>query len=274
MEMYQQSNYQVNTLDRSPANWISEYELVVRGNLDRWKLEHPKTKITIYDYSKDFRTTIKEDDFPVRYSGTFTPGKGLAHANYERSAEYLNKVDKNISVAQIYGIDKPKITKDGSDYYVYFLDLTVQLCGRRFNDITSDNTTVVPFYWGSDLTCINILKKQCSIVKNWSLANPDKDWLFKHLKPEQGTLYHEAMKPLIYPKYIPDAFQTNKPTSWFFLENDKITFDVMTKEKPMQTYVSGIRQIYNMVDSDMIVCNPNTNLPRMIKPMASPRYKI
>ena len=274
VELYQQSNYEVNTLDRSPGNWISEFELVVKGNLDRWKLEHPRTKITIYDYSKDFRTSIQEDDFSTKYSGTFTPGKGLCHANYERTSEFLNIADKKNRVATIYGIDKPKITKVGSDYYLYFLDITVQLCGRRYNEITADNTDVVPFYWGSDLTCINIIKKQTSIIKNWSKLHPEKDWLFKHLTPEQGTLYHEAMKPLIYPKYRPEAFQTNKPTSWFFLENDRITFGVMVKEKPMQIYVSGIKQILNMVNPEHIILNPGTNLPRMLKPMASPKYKI
>mgnify|MGYP003345118416 FL=1 len=274
MEMYQQANYEVNTLDRSPGNWLSEYELVVRPNLNYWKLNYPKTKITIYDYSHDYKESIRDDDFPVRFSGTFTPGKGLCHANYERSAEYLNRADKVNRVAQIYGIDKPKIKKEGSDYYLYFLDMTVQLCGRRYNEITSDNTDVVPFYWGSDYTCINILRKQCSIIKNWSRLNPDKDWLFHYLKPEQVTLYHEAMKPLIYPKYKPDSFQTNKPTSWFFLENDRITFNTLAKERPMQVYVSGIKQIQNMVDNDLIIYNENTNLPRMLKPMASPRYKI
>jgi hypothetical protein len=111
-------------------------------------------------------------------------------------------------------------------------------------------------------------------VKTWSQLNPDKDWLFGRLSPEQTTLYHEAMKPLIYPKYRPDAFQTNKPTTWFFLENDRITFNVMAKERPMQVYVSGIQEIFNMVDPEMLVMNQNTRTPRMLKPLASPKYAI
>jgi hypothetical protein len=238
-----QGRYKVST-DKSATNMLSEFDLVVKPDLEYISKNYPAIRITLKDWSTDVATDtaeLIEDDW---YSINDHMNPGVFKKYTVISDTEKSMIDAGKKSATIWGVDKPQIAYKDGNIYVYFLD---KLANTRSSD-NHNNRISELFYWSPDMP--NIVHGQARLVYEYFIKHPEKlklvDWTDSsgHNKSELNLI----LKSIIYPNWHPGRFQADKSTSTTTAELDTWFFKDYNYTRYFQSWQSGLTNIAKAVD--------------------------
>jgi hypothetical protein len=212
--------YIPNRLDKTNANFHSEWDLVLKKDLEWLGKTHPEIKIEIADWTTTLNEQFYKDDIfandvsnlpsiaRAQKQNTFSPTEGTLALQGKR-------------VASIFGVDKPCIAKKGDHWFFYFVDTA---CMAKPNPDNPYGTEY--FYWSPNFP--NIAIAQAHAMKRYFEINPNKIYLIQALSERaqldptfsarkyydyynEYTQVSEIAKLVCYPYWDFNRFQADKP---------------------------------------------------------------
>jgi hypothetical protein len=207
-------------LNLNADNLTSEFEYAVLPVLEDIKKTHPKTNISILDYSDSFNIdALLEKDIAKmnKYQHMSTMFKFAKQSDNETLAESLGE-----TVAHVIGIEKINCYKTTdavtgkSKFNACFRDM--------FNlDSMPEHKQVELFYWSRDFPTIPILQAHC--IKDLVKLRPDLEvWdnpgLSNVSHIEKYNKFRMLYQMACYPDYDLGTFQVQKQAGTIITENE------------------------------------------------------
>ncbi len=213
-KMLDKGLYTANNQDRSASNFVSEWDFVLKHDLDYIKSKHPEIKIIVSDWLEDIDISKYNDDLFLRQNHFHSAVNFLRMASHsDTEIQLLNKGKK---VAAIWGIDKPSIFID-SDNKAYFVLL--DLAFQHSTPVLKDNNNIECFYTTPDMP--ELAYEMAYQVFLYFKARPE-------LRPmlndkSQYDAVNDIIKTICYSYWDNNKFQANKPKGfrkdkdfWFY----------------------------------------------------------
>lgn len=212
--------YTPNSLDKSNANFHSEWDLVLKKDLEWLGKNRPEIKIEIGDWTKTVREKFYKDDiFANNVSNLPSIARAQKQNTFSRTEGELALQGKR--VGSIFGVDKPNVVKKGDKWFFYFTDTA---CMTQPNPDNPDG--IEYFYWSPEFPAIAV--EQAYLMKELFERRPDlvylvqarseriaQDPTFSQWPYERHYAeYHktaELAKLVCYPHWDFNRFQADKP---------------------------------------------------------------
>lgn len=231
-----------------PENTLSEARYAAYPVLDWLKTKSPRTKITEHDYVENMLNMRYDESWVLNTKDYFQPGHAFKHASTGH-IEHKRLADSGKKICILYGVDKPKLCIKDKKWYAYFIDIMANHSVGDFGDYT--NMTNEYFYWSPDLP--ELFLKQCHIVRNWFMLPQNKHMQYVCRWPNYSythrTTYEHLIKPLIYPDYNQETFQTSKPTNSFYNEMDHWFYTNFQDTTPYRVWQAGLQHLVDKIDN-------------------------
>jgi len=260
--------YKANSLDKRPSNILSEWDLVIKPDLDYLKIYHPEIKITVHDWSDDLHSieTFPEGLIETVGADWLNFGSFIKHRLTSDSEKQW--FDKK-TTASIFALDKCQIMKKGSNAYLYFSDSPLNITSRKDKNVEA-------FYWSPDLP--EIALEQAHALLNYFNTRPELHKLIdadspERALPENVKCLDSIIRSLIYPDWNPNKFQANKPQDSIFMENDAWMFETFNDTRTMDSWQWNIDNLMSQIDKKYFRFNQKNLITGMIR-FISPLYKI
>lgn len=208
--------YIPNIIDESAANQFSEWDFVIKPDLEYISKYHPNIHIEIGDYTNNISSLEKSlentlNDVTISYN-VIRLLKMVNECQFE-----MRWLQQGKTVGCIYGVDKPNLLeKDGNCYYT-FLDRWFSASINLYNP-----SGIEYFYITPNFPSLTI--EQSLVLFNWYKANPNFRHLIKatSLRPEMKSftqsqisnefkIRHNICKTVLYDGWDSTKFQANKP---------------------------------------------------------------
>lgn len=230
-----------------PENTLSEARYAAYPVLNWLTTAAPRTKITTHDYSENMLNQTYDESWVMKTKDYFQPGHAFKHSatGYEG---HKKLADSGQRICILYGVDKPKLCIKDKKWYAYFIDIMANHSMGDFGDYT--NMTNEYFYWTPDLP--ELFVKQCHMVRNWFMLPQNKHMQYVCRWPNYSythrTTYEHLIKPLIYPDYNQETFQTSKPTNSFYNEMDYWFYTNFRETIQYQRWQAGLEHLVSTID--------------------------
>jgi hypothetical protein len=222
MSLTDKGLYTPNNKDTSNYNFRSEWDLVLKKDLEWIGKNRPEIKIEIADWSLTVKESFYNDDL---YTKNVTNLPSIARSQKQNTFSETERVlsNKGLKVASIYGVDKPFIMIKDDVPYFRFADNTFM---TRPNIDNPDGLEY--FYFTPSMPEIPILQAYKLYQyykinrKNYHLV-VDYEYRKKHLPGtlinfgthetwyKEFALYNEIFKLVCYPYWDFNRFQADKP---------------------------------------------------------------
>ena len=214
--------FKVNAEDKSTFNFHSEWELVLKKDLEWLAHAHPEIKIELFDWldcvNEDFYT---DKIFEQNVSNLPSMARSIKQNNFSKTE--TEQASKGRRVASIFGIDKPNVIKHQGKWYYFFADTAFMA------QPNPDNPHGLEYFYNTpafpELTTI-----QCKKLAKWYDANPGHLYLVRSRtdriaeNPSVANFTHrqhmdeyhqmaEIAKLVCYPYWDFTRFQAEKPFS-------------------------------------------------------------
>lgn len=179
--------YTPNTTNKSAENIFSEWDFVTKPALDWVATNHPEIKITVTDMFKTPIDQVLNDDTfnnVDQYVSFFELLRRKAHSNNQ-----IALLDKGKKVANIFGIDKPVITKTHKQCFMTFTDGASVLLDK----IEKEDVNNELFYWSIDMPELPF--EQAHRLFKYFVNNPDKQYLIE-------KEYQQSQPNLVVPELV------------------------------------------------------------------------
>lgn len=212
--------YTVNTQDKTNANFHSEWDLVLKKDLEWLGINRPEIKIEIGDWSKTVKEQFYKDDL---FANNVSNLPSIARAQKQNT---FSDVEGTLAlqgkkVGSIFGVDKPNVVKKDADWFFYFTDTA---CMTQANPDNPQGTEY--FYWTPDFPEIAVAQAHKMI--DWFELHPAQEYLVlaksKRLamdptfaswpyEKHYAEYAHvaEIAKLVCYPHWDFNRFQADKP---------------------------------------------------------------
>ena len=230
--------------DTQSQNHLSEWEFAAKPLLQWIKTNYPAVKITVHDFVDEIvKEQHNDENWIYKTRHYIHPGHVHKHT-----------IDKNLAdtgkrIAVVYGIDKPKVCIKDSKFFMYFVDSQASNNHPEVGDYT--NITNEFFYWSPD--ACELLAKQAHMIKNWFsmplhqtishiLNWPNNDYASR-------TFREQILKPIIYPDYDFNTFQTAKSSSAINAEMDTWFFNNFKETNLYATWTAGVDYLKTHLDT-------------------------
>lgn len=228
-------------------NTLSEWEFAAKPLLNWIATHHPRTKITVHDYSENMLNQGLDETWVFKTKDYFQPGHCFKHDNVGFE-DHRKDADRGKKICVLYGIDKPRMCVKDNKWFVYFMDLQANHSNSVVYDY--DNIHNEYFYWSPDLP--ELICKQAHIIKNWFMMPQNKALQFVLKWPNNSianrTTYEQMVKPLIYPDYDPATFQVIKPSNSFYNEMDYWFYVNFKETEVYKTWQAGLDLLVKSID--------------------------
>lgn len=263
MSLMDKGLYVPNNVDKSNGNFHSEWDLVLKKDLEWIGANHPEITIEIADWTTTVIETFYNDDlFSNSVNNLPSIARSQKQNTYSNTETQL--AAKGKKVASIYGVDKPNVIKHEGKWYMYFVDTA---CMAQPNPENPHGTEY--FYFTPDMpdVCIH----QAYKLIQWYNKNPQahepvtsltdlvkidpsvRNWT----KEDLYRRYHDAsevVKLVCYPNWDFNRFQSDKPFSQ--LDNlpmgtrawDNILTSLPNFNRVQQTWTYHWKSYLNMID--------------------------
>lgn len=231
-------------------NQNAEFELTVRPQLEWIRQNMPKTKITVYDCSKDILTYFlqaRDESWVLDANGVLNPAVSQRF-NYLNVKEVRNRVDHFNKLAVVTGTDKPRIWIQDGKVYLKFIDKIANITPINKHFYEYDNSTIEFFYWSP--ACCDMLAKQAHVVYKFLKANPQYQTLWKSEHFQVRETQEKILKKLIYTTWNSSWFQVEKPTLDWESELD-LWFD-SSKNRAYTNWQRGLDFVEQTLDPSFI----------------------
>ena len=221
--------YEKNNVDRTARNYWSEWDFVIKPELDKIKMAHPDIKITINDYTDELTIKNLESSFEI--------------IDHTRAGILQSFTGVDISLSKkrtghIFGIDKPTLAIHSDGIYMFFNDLaTTMLYANKTKDDDPNNKEC--FYWSPDFPILTF--EMAYQAANYYIINEDKKKFLRiyevtnNAVSQNGSQFNFQLnvitqfqnnigKLMCYDTWDSNKFQADKPISvtrqdkwfWFF----------------------------------------------------------
>lgn len=261
-----EGKYSPNDTVKHGSNILSEWDLVIKPDLEYLAVHHPEIKITIKDYSSNLNEPLTEEIFYLSghhvNSSFFPKQKGNLHAGDQYSE------NKNVGV--IVGLDKPQLQISNNCIYGYFIDI---LSTTTMVNATESNKTIELFYWTPDLPQLPV--KSAQTLAFFLKDKPQYHNLFEIGNHNYGrkTLKDSIVKSVVYPNWDHRKFQVDKPTSVFGAETDTWIKTYYQDTNFYQSWNYYISDFINQIDKKYLRVGPTGSVEEYVG-FISPLYKI
>ena len=256
--------YKPNKQNTGATNFVSEWDYVIKPDLDYLKNNYPEIKIITADWLDRVDLNLYNDDL-------FTTQNHMHSAvNFLRMQSYsdteINLLDQGKRVAAIWGTDKPYLIKnpDGNQISFYFRDDLIQ----NAVPVNTDSNNVEYFYWTPDMPLLAYEMAYQTFL--WFKSHPDKVQFIN--TSQHYFICGEIIKEVCYPYWDFDRFQADKPDAtkknkdfWFY---DHPEFDSI-----VDRWQHHHRSQLDNIHKDYLHLDPNGN-PNSYKWVVSPPYYI
>ena len=212
--------YTPNSLDRTNANFHSEWDLVLKKDLEWLGKNHPKIKIEIADWTNTVKEQFYKDDI---FANDVSNLPSIARAQKQNTFSVTEGTLalQGKKVASIFGVDKPCVVHKEGKWFFYFVDTA---CMAKPNPDNPHGTEY--FYWSPNFPDIAVA--QAHMMKRYFKINNTKAYLvqatsdrikvdpsfvnmsYKHHYLEY-TQVTEIAKLVCYPYWDFNRFQADKP---------------------------------------------------------------
>jgi hypothetical protein len=231
----------LNDTDYSNLNYYSEVEYAATAHLKKIKNSlDPRTKITYQDFNRTGIELLKKEDWietsPLNLSVSISGI--LRQITQEYDFHNLKLQESKKSICYILGVDKPLVYFDGTDYFCYFMDTGAYhyISPVDFNNST-DNCATEFFYWTPDMP--EIVVKQAQEIKKLGESNTWAKYMLSQSLVKHISEYRPVLHPVIYPNYVCEQFQTEKPSTHIMRPMDKWFWET-APEKVKNNYLNAI----------------------------------
>jgi hypothetical protein len=214
--------YTPNAIDRTNANFHSEWDLVIKKDLEWIGNKNPEIKIEIGDWTNTLNEQFYNDDiFTNDVSNLPSIARSQKQTTFSPTEGKLALHGKK--VASIFGVDKPSIVKKGNQWFFYFIDTA---CMAQPNPDNPHGTEY--FYWSPDFP--EIAHAQARAMKRYFEINTSKTYLVQAMSERIQALpslpittksyekhyleysqLAEIAKLVCYPYWDFNRFQADKP---------------------------------------------------------------
>lgn len=214
--------FKVNAEDKTTFNFHSEWELVLKKDLEWLAHAHPEIKIELFDWLDCVDENFYTDKiFEQNVSNLPSMARSIKQNNYSKTE--TEQAGRGRRVASIFGIDKPNVVKHQSKWYYFFVDTAFMAQPNPNNPNGLEYFYNTPSF--PELTII-----QCKKLANWYDSNPNHLYLARS-RPDRIAEnpaianfthrqnmdeYHqmaEISKLVCYPYWNFTRFQAEKPFS-------------------------------------------------------------
>jgi len=221
--------------DTESRNHLSEWEFAAKPLLNWIKTNYPAVKITVHDFVDEIiKEKNNDENWIYKTRHYIHPG----HVHKHKIDNTLADTGKSIAV--VYGIDKPKICIKDGKFFMYFVDSQASNNHPEIGDYT--NITNEFFYWAPDACAL--LAKQAHMIKNWFSLSMHQNLSYVLQWPNHDystrTFREQMLKPIIYPDYDLNTFQTAKSTTAIRAEMDNWFFKNFTGTDLYRVWEAGI----------------------------------
>jgi hypothetical protein len=233
-------NYNLNNVDVSASNNISEFKYTIQPYLTCIKKDYPKLKITFHDYFIDM-LNYKSKGWMIRSKDWIHPATA-AKFDLSRCSHLIEILSHN-RVGVIYGIDKPIVAyvTNSKKYYYILSDVSVN---GALDAIDHQNMYTELFYITPDMPDI-IVKQAHTILNKCKLDDALQNIVSSFSQPivskDAFGVYESMIVPIIYPNISHLGFQSKKSSKYFMVESDN-WFYTLHKGTPLYAL---IMQDYN-----------------------------
>lgn len=207
--------YTPNANDVSANNNMSEWDYIIKPDLEWLRTHHPNIHIEIGDWSDTTLNNINFDKLFEQSTIHYSLGRLLKQSTvcqYERE-----KLKQGKTVGTIYGIDKPNIIEKDKKCYFFFVD--VNSSGKE----NPDNPNGLEYFYNTPKFPV-LAVQQARKLYAWYQKNPKykhmilarsertdtKNWTYRDFFIE-GYQKEQLAKKVIYPEWDITKFQTVKP---------------------------------------------------------------
>lgn len=253
-------------------NFAAEHQLQAVPRLKYIREKLPRTRITELDVSDvvidSMRTTFNDVDWVLGRNDHLSIGQ-LFRYNYFHFGEIKKRLDRDLNVVIIVGIDKPKchIDPDGN-FWMSFVDGIANI--TTINDFNVDytNTHTEMFYWSKD--AMPLLCKQAHVVKRWLEANPKYQAGWQGLNIARSRMLQERiLRSLLYSTtWDNNWFQANKSTSFWQTEFDTWFHARPDLTREQQLWHQGVSHLENILGE--YVLRNDKGQPSGLRPFLKP----
>lgn len=255
--------YKVNKDIKTNDNFHSEWDLTLKKDLEWLSTEYPNIKIEIKDWSLQLNENFYKDIIFSSSAGVMPNiSRGLKLNTFSDTETEM--VDRGLSVASIFGVDKPHIVEKDGNYYYYFIDKS---CMAQANP---NNPYGLEYFYISPNMPILTVEQSYRIAKYFKSLK-EKQFLIqaKSKRPNLNKLslkdffneYHaycEIAKSICYPYWDFNRFQAGKPIPgdnkipyglklW-----DNILINTDLLKRSYQSYLYHWDSYLNVIDSKYI----------------------
>jgi hypothetical protein len=262
-----------NGYDTSNANYHSEIEFAANAHLKKVKNQiNPKTKIRYQDYAKTGIQLLSKDNWfdtnmlciSISISGI------LRQLTQNVDITALTLHDKARSTVYIYGVDKPLVYFDGIDYFCYFTDTSTYHYATPFDFLNIENKNVHTefFFWTPNMP--EIVVKQAQEVKKYCEIDSFAKYMISCSQHKHISEYRDILHPLIYPDYVIEKFQIEKPSTELIRKMDQWFWDT-TSNKVQGNYLYVIDYLRAHTDYNYMI---NHDVANGISSHISKFYKL
>jgi hypothetical protein len=210
--------YVPNAIDKSNANFHSEWDIVLKKDLEWIGKHYPEITIEIADWTDTVNERFYTDDlFLNNVSNLPSIARAQKQNTFSPIESKLTSAGNN--VGSIFGVDKSNVVKKGNNWFFYFVDTGCMAHPNPDNPVGTEY-----FYWSPDFPRIAVL--QAHKMVSWFKQNPTKQYLVQARSErsdyanlsysQQYTEYHEISeiaKLVCYPYWDFRRFQAAKPFS-------------------------------------------------------------
>jgi hypothetical protein len=256
--------YKPNNQNTGATNFVSEWDYVIKPDLDYLKNNYPEIKIITSDWLDRADLNLYNDDL-------FSTQNHMHSAvNFLRMQSYsdieINLLDQGKRVAAIWGTDKPYLKKNSasSEVSFYFRDDLIQ----NAVPVNSDANNIEYFYWSPDMPALAYEMAYQTFL--WFKSRPDKVQFIN--TSQHYSICGEIIKEVCYPHWNFNRFQADKP------DVSKKNKDFWFYDHPEFNSIVDRWQHYhrNQLDDihkDYLNLDPNGN-PNSYKWVVSPSYHL
>ena len=237
---------------RITENWNegAEYHFQTIPRLQYVRKVIPKTKITVVDISNqifDFFNKAGDESW-INQSRERLNVSGFMRHNFIHFKEVRTQLDKNLKIAMILGLDKPRTYIKNGMFKLMFSDKAINIATVQEFMTDYTNTAVEFFYWHPD--SVRMLCKQAHIIKRWLEFNNQYQsaWTptsIKDLFVKHRSIHEKVLKSVIYSTWDLNYWQTNKSTLDWYSQIDDWFVKNYTDTKEFKIWRAGLDYIKN-----------------------------
>jgi len=217
IQLMEKGLYNPNRIDKTALNFVSEWDYVLKNDINWLKHNHPEIKIEVVDWLDNLNQNFFNDNIiqSINLHRYYLSNILRFHggSNIERDL-----LDKGKKVASIFGVDKPLLVEKNNQCYFKFTDIPV----LSIHKVGYNNESLELFYWTPNFPVLGIQQAfalyqfyllnlhERQKIKAFSTIPNIENWSIKDYSKKYEDEFQIA-KAVLYPEWDHSRFQAEKP---------------------------------------------------------------